>query len=70
VRLAPLNPDAYLAWEWAQGPRKRGTYPLTVTDCWFDLVQHAPEVTVAEVRRLWLHQAARTRATQRLGERG
>jgi hypothetical protein len=69
-RLAPLNPDAYLAWQWSRGPRAKGTHPLTVADYWFDLARVDPSVSIEEVRRLWLHQAARVRASQRLGEAG
>jgi len=66
-RLAPLNPDAFLAWAWSVGPRDKGTHPLTVDDVWFELVRLQPAVTVGEVWREYVRIAARVRRNQRMG---
>lgn len=66
LRLAPLEPDAFLAWAYYQGPRDRGTSPLTIDDVWFELAQKDPALTVAEVRRWYVGIAAKVRRNQRL----
>jgi hypothetical protein len=67
MRLAPLAPDAFLAWAWATGPRDRGTGPLTVDDVWFELARLEPELPLETVRRDYVRLAALVRRNQRLG---
>jgi hypothetical protein len=65
-RLAPLEPNAFLAFAWRTGPRGKGTSPLTVDDVWFELVRFNPELTPAQVRRDYVRLAAKVRRNQRL----
>ncbi len=44
-----MDVDAYLRWCWEQGPRKPGTYPLTVDDYWFDMLRLVPDLTREEI---------------------
>lgn len=62
---APLAADAFLAWAWEHGPRAKGTAPITVDDLHFDL--GAEDVTREELRRQYVHLAARVRRNQRIG---
>jgi len=65
--LAPLEPNAFLAWAWQQGDRAKGTTPLTVDDVWFELARHDADLARETVRRDYLRLAARFRRDQRLG---
>jgi hypothetical protein len=65
--LAPLDPDAFLAWGWSFGDRRKGSRPLTVESWHFEVARHDPELTTAEVRRGFVRVAARVRRNQRLG---
>lgn len=65
--LAPLDADQFLRWAWMNGPRDKGTSPLTVDDLWFELAPGVPGLTVEEVRRQYVGLAARVRRNQRLG---
>lgn len=66
LRLAPLEPNAFLRWAYYQGPKNRGTSPLTVDDVWFELAQRDPGLTPETVRRDYVRIAARVRRNQRL----
>ncbi len=66
-RLAPLEPEAFLAWVWRMGPRDRGTSPLTLDDVWFEIGPRSPDLTLERLRRDYVHLAARVRRNQRLG---
>lgn len=66
-RLAPLEPDAFLRWAWLQGDRAKGTLPLTVEDLYFELGRVDPALTIEQVRKNYVHLAARVRRNQRLG---
>jgi hypothetical protein len=66
-RLAPLSPNAFLSWVWNEGPRTRGTAPLTYEDVWFERGRREPELTREEVRRQYVRLAALVRRNQRLG---
>jgi hypothetical protein len=61
-KLAPLDPDRFLAWTWQQGDRAKGTHPLTVEDIAFELGE-----PVEVMRRQYVHIAALVRRNQRLG---
>ena len=67
ARLAPLEPDLFLAWVYNRGPQEQGTGPLTVDDIWFELVRDWPDLTLAEVRRMYVRLSALVRRNQRLG---
>ncbi len=58
----PLEPDAFAAWAWEQGPRAKGTSPFTVDDLAFELGLPREEIE-ADFTRL----AARVRANQERG---
>lgn len=66
-RLAPLAPDAFLRWAWLQGPRDKGTQPLTLEDVWFELAHRDPEITRDVLRRDYVRIAAKVRRNQRVG---
>lgn len=66
-RLAPLDPDAFLAWGWANGDRVKGSTPVTVDDIWWELAPIVPGLSMEQVRRHYLGMAARVRRQQRLG---
>lgn len=67
--LAPLEPDAFLAWAYWSSPdcHIEGSRPLTVDDVWFEVSRGAPETTRVEIRRSYVRIAARVRRNQRLG---
>lgn len=67
--LAPLEPDAFMAWAYRNSPQARGpgTSPLTLEDVWFELSRRTPELTREELRRSYVRIAARVRRNQRLG---
>lgn|GEM_PF-3663633 len=68
TRLAPLEPDAFLAWmrHHDRIPRNRGV--CTVDDLWFGFWGRLdPGLTLKETRRLVVWMAARVRRNQRLG---
>lgn len=63
--LAPLNPDAFLAWMWARGDRSIGTSPLTIDDLHFELAHSG--WTRRAIWKQYVHLAALVRRNQRLG---
>lgn len=67
--LAPLEPDAFLAWAWRQGDRAKGTSPLTVEDIHFELSrgEERPGLSLEELCRSYVRIAALVRRNQRLG---
>ena len=67
VRLASLDPDAFLAWAWRAGPRERGTSALTLDDVWFELARLNPDLKLEDLRRDYMRLASRVRRNQRLG---
>jgi hypothetical protein len=64
--LAPLDPDAFLAWAWRTCGHGTG-HPHTVDDRWFDASEIDPQLTRDEVRRWCVRLAALVRRNQRLG---
>jgi hypothetical protein len=64
-RLAPLEPDAFLRWSWQQGPRVKGSTPITLNDIAFELGEDCPPL--AQLRRSYVRTAALVRRNQRLG---
>ena len=78
VKLAPLEPDAFLRWAWKTGPRIPGSTPITVDDNWLELAwayrpgpgEPADFREVLPIERLrhdYVTLAARVRRNQRLG---
>lgn len=64
--LAPLEPDAFLAWAFRSERVKREPWetPLTLDDVVFE---HRGAATRDELRRVYVRIAARVRRNQRLG---
>lgn len=67
-RLAPLEPNAFLAWAYRVSPECHvpGSRALAVEDVWFEWSRHGP-VDREDVRRMYVHLAASVRRNQRLG---
>jgi len=63
-RLAPLGPNAFLAWAW---DRTRGTSPITFEDLVYELRAQEPGLDAAALRREYVRLAAMVRRNQRLG---
>jgi hypothetical protein len=66
--LAPLDPDAFLAWVYRASPEChiKGSQALTVDDIWFEWSRRGP-VDREDLRRQYVHLAAYARRQQRLG---
>ena len=62
--LAPLEPNAFLAWSW---DRTRGVSPVTLEDLVYELRAQEPELDAAALRRDYVRLAAKVRRNQRLG---
>ena len=70
-RLAPLEPDQFLAWAYRNRPGTvaAGTSALTLADVHFEVNRGLSEelIPLAELRREYVQIAARVRRNQRLG---
>ena len=67
LNLAPLEPDGFLRWAYYQQPgqdRLKGSSPLTLDDVAFEW---GPDRPREDIRRDYVHLAARVRRNQRLG---
>jgi hypothetical protein len=67
--LAPLEPDAFLAWVWKYYGEATRRTPLTSWDLWYELASDAPFLTQETIRRDLFRLSARARRNQRLGLR-
>ena len=69
-RLAPLDPDRFLAWAYRNRPGTvaAGTSALTLADVHFEVNRGLAEelIPIAELRREYVRIAARVRRNQRL----
>ncbi len=57
-----MDVDAYMRWSWERGPRKPGTYPLTVDDYWFDMLRVVSDLSRDEVVASFTHAAERIKS--------
>ena len=73
LRLAPLDPDAFLAWAFHAERVRRQPWesPLTLDDLVFEYQRLEPSTDVTEIReetrRTYIRLAAKVRRNQRLG---
>ena len=68
VRLAPLDPDRFLAWAYwtADDATRTGSGPLTFSDVCWEFSRHGP-VDLGDLRRSYVRLASRVRRNQRIG---
>jgi hypothetical protein len=68
-RLAPLEPDAFLAWSFKHGGMAHAPHdsPLTLDDVLWEIQRHTPDYPREELHRDYVKVAARVRYNQRRG---